>query len=290
MRKLYNEFFNVSKHGKISEKAMLTRVVTTITVVVMCLIAMSVTAYAYFSYNITSDSHVIKAAHFETDITVRYTDSVTGSVVEQKPITSNYQNHRIALEAGKTYEIEINRTARTTAKTGFVVISANGCADTYHTQQLGVDTGAPGGETETIIFKLAVTASTEVYFKAHWGTSSYYDEYKLNGSADELYITQDKAITMTIPGGPSTIGENGDENNTTTTTTESAATTTTTTEKPAEQTTTTTTAPATTTTAPPTTTSEQAKVTETTTTVSTTTAPTENAKLAENTATQAENP
>lgn len=286
MRKLYNEFFNVSKHGKISEKAMLTRVVTTITVVVMCLIAMSVTAYAYFSYNITSDSHVIKAAHFETDITVTYKDAQE-TVIEQKPITSNYQNHRIALEAGKTYLIEIKTTDRTTAKTGFVVISANGCADTYHTQQLGVDTGAPGGETETITFSLAVTASTEVYFKAHWGTSSYYDEYKLNGSADELYITQGKEITMTIPGGPSTIGENGDENTTTTTTTESttgSATTTTTTEKPAEQTTTTTT------TAPPTSTSEQAKVPETTTTVSTTTAPTENAKPAENTTAQAGNP
>lgn len=281
MRKLYNEFFNVSKHGKISEKAMLTRLVTTITVVVMCLIAMSVTAYAYFSYNITSDSHVIKAAHFETDITVTYKDA-QNTDIEQKPITSNYQNHRIALEAGKTYTVTIERTARTTAKTGFVVISANGCADTYHTQQLGVDTGAPGGETETITFSLAVTASTEVYFKAHWGTSSYYDEYKLNGSADELYITQGKEITMTIPGATATIGENEAENTTTTSTTESTT--------GSATTTTTTTAPATTTTAPPTTTSEQEKVTETTTTVSTTTAPTENGDPAETTATQAENP
>ena len=54
MRKLYNEFFYIPKHGKVREKVMLTRLTMTITIVIMCLAAMSITAYAYFSYNITS--------------------------------------------------------------------------------------------------------------------------------------------------------------------------------------------------------------------------------------------
>lgn len=73
MRKLYNEFFYIPKHGKVREKVMLTRIAMTVTIVIMCLAAMSITAYAYFSYNITSASNTIQAANFEAQITVTST-------------------------------------------------------------------------------------------------------------------------------------------------------------------------------------------------------------------------
>jgi len=199
VRKLYNEFFYIPKHGKVREKVMLTRVAMTVMIVIMCLAAMSFTAYAYFSYNISSGSNIIKAAHFETKVSIQITDE-NGEAVDINPITSNYQTYKVGLDAGKIYTVTITPTENSTAKTGFVVITANGCEKTYHTQQLGIDTNIGEGETKTISFKLTVTDKTNVHFLAHWGTSSYYDAYKNKGDQEELYITQGEEIMMIVNG------------------------------------------------------------------------------------------
>lgn len=199
MRKLYNEFFYIPKHGKVREKVMLTRIAMTVTIVIMCLAAMSFTAYAYFSYNISSGFNIIKAAHFETKVSIQITDE-NEEVVDINPITSNYQTYKVGLDAGKIYTVTITPTENSTAKTGFVVITANGCEKTYHTQQLGIDTNIGEGETKTISFKLIVTDKTDVHFLAHWGTSSYYDAYKNKGDQEELYITQGEEIMMIVNG------------------------------------------------------------------------------------------
>ena len=65
MKKLYNEFFYIPKYGKVKEKVMLMRTALTVVIMVVCLFAMSFTAYAYFSHNVTSGSNIIKAAYFD---------------------------------------------------------------------------------------------------------------------------------------------------------------------------------------------------------------------------------
>jgi len=70
VRKLYNEFFHVPKHGRIREKVMLVRAIVTAVIILACSAAMSLTVYAYFSYNVTSGSNMIKTASFDADITV----------------------------------------------------------------------------------------------------------------------------------------------------------------------------------------------------------------------------
>ena len=86
MRKLYRELFYVPKHGKVNDKVMLGRIVITITIIVTCLVAMSFTAYAYFSYNVTSVSNTIKAAEFYTDVTVHIAET-DGTEIEDSNIT-----------------------------------------------------------------------------------------------------------------------------------------------------------------------------------------------------------
>ena len=199
MRKLYNEFFHIPKHGKIREKVMIARIAVTIMIVLACLVAMSFSAYAYFSYDIASDANVIKAAHFETKVSIQITDE-NGKTIDIKPITSNYQSHKVDLDAGTLYTVTITPTEKSTAKTGFVVVTATGCTDTYHTQQLGVDTNTSEGETKFISFELLLTDKTTVYFLAHWGTSSYYDAYKNKGDNEKLYITQGEQIKMVVNG------------------------------------------------------------------------------------------
>lgn len=198
MRKLFREFFYVPKYGKVREKVMLTQVAVSIVIIVMCLAAMSLSAYAFFSYNVTSGSNIIGAANFETNIAIQITDN-NGTAININPITSNYQTHKAeGLEPGKYYTVTITPTEKSTATTGFVVVTADGCKDIYHTQQLGVDKNVAGGKTDSVSFKLMLTDETDVIFLAHWGTSFYYDIYKDKGDSEEFYITQDEEIKMTV--------------------------------------------------------------------------------------------
>ncbi len=201
MKNFYREFFYVSKHEKIRDKVMLTQVISTVAIIICCLIAMSITAYAHFSCNVSSYSNVIRAANFETDIRIQITDDDGNAVSDSQiiPTTSDNKNFEIReLEVGKYYTVTIKPTEQSTAKTGFVAVTAGGCKETYHTQQLAKDVNAKGGETTELSFKLMITDSTIVYLKAHWGTSSYYDGY--NNENEEFYIAQDEEIKMIING------------------------------------------------------------------------------------------
>lgn len=199
MRKLYNEFFYIPKHGKVREKVMLTRIAMTVTIVIMCLAAMSITAYAYFSYNITSGSNIIKSASFYTDVTVQITAEDGTAVDTITTNTSDHKSHSAELSANKTYTITVKHNDHSTAQTGFVIVTAEGCETRYHTQQLGRD---GNGNTYTITFKLTPGANTVVTFRSHWGTSTYYgyagdsdnniEEYILDGEDIELVISGSK--------------------------------------------------------------------------------------------------
>ena len=259
MRKLYNEFFYIPKHGKVREKVMLTRIAMTVTIVIMCLAAMSITAYAYFSYNITSGSNIIKSASFYTDVTVQIAAEDGTAVDTITTNTSDHKSHSAELSANKTYTITLKHNDRSTAQTGFVIVTVEGCETKYHTQQIGRD---GDGNTYTITFKLTPGANTVVTFRSHWGTSTYYgyagdsdnniEEYILDGEDIELVIsgskpnkvstqsedTTDKSEESTIT--PSTNTTTGTETpstqtseSTTTSSTEPSSTTT----EPATQTT-----------------------------------------------------
>ena len=230
MRKLYREFFYIPKYGKIREKVMLTRVITTVAVIVFCLAAMGITAYAYFTYNVTSGSNIIKSASFYTDVTVQIAAEDGTAVDTITTNTSDHKSHSAELSANKTYTITVKHNDRSTAQTGFVIVTAEGCETRCHTQQLGRD---GNGNTYTITFKLTPGANTVVTFRSHWGTSTYYgyagdsdnniEEYILDGEDIELVIsgskpnkvssqsedTTDKSEESTIP--PSTNTTTGTE-------------------------------------------------------------------------------
>ncbi len=264
MRELYNKFFYIPKHGKIREKVMLARVAITVVIMVVCLAAMSITAYAYFSYNITSGSNIIKSASFYTDVTVQITAEDGTAVDTITTNTSDHKSHSAELSANKTYTITVKHNDRSTAQTGFVIVTADGCETKYHTQQLGRD---GDGNTYTITFKLTPGANTVVTFRSHWGTSTYYgyagdsdnniEEYILDGEEIELVIGGSK------PNKDSTQSEDTTDKSEESTITPSTNTTTGT-ETPSTQTSESTTTPSTETSTPVETTgeSESANTTE----------------------------
>lgn len=188
MKDLFHKFFYTPKYGKISDQVMIARLATMVVTVVLCLAAMGIAAYAYFSHDIASNKNMITAAHFEANVKIQVNDK-SGEPVTV--ITSNYQTHIAELKANTKYFITLSPTARSTAKTGFMIITAENCNARYHTAQLGKD-GA--GLTETITFYLTPTADTKVTFLAHWGTSSYYGY----ATDNENYIQSGESVTMHI--------------------------------------------------------------------------------------------
>lgn len=195
MKKLYNEFFHISKNEKICEKVLVARVAVIVTTIVFCLAAMSLSAYAHFSYNVSSNTNTISISNFEVNVLIDAIDD-NGNVIESvTPETTNFKLHTATMQADKTYRITVNHTDSSTAKTGFLFVSAENCPDSFHTVQIGRN---DDGTSKTVSFKMKLTADTKVEFLAHWGTSSYYDAYVNNGDDTELYVTEDEQISMNV--------------------------------------------------------------------------------------------
>ncbi len=185
---------NNLKCEKSRKKTIFSRFALTTTVIVLCMIVMSLTAYAYYFYNVKSGSVNIKAATFETGVSITENDTPV-------PVTKENENYSANLEKDKTYTVTLERLETSTVKTGFFVVTAKDCDEIYHTQQLVAD-AVQGGTTNKVTFQIKVTSDTTVTFSSHWGTSSDYDEYKENGEGSKLYITNtntdENAVVMSI--------------------------------------------------------------------------------------------
>ena len=204
MRVSYDEMVHHSKEGVIKEKDMLMRTAITVSALVICLLAMSLSAFAYFTSNLSSYGSTITTANFEAHISMQLVNS-EGKVTDIYPITSDYKSYKVKMEADNRYKVIVTPTSQNTAKTGFVVITADNCPNTYYTQQLMKDANESGGYTESISFEITVSDTTEVYFVMHWGTASAYDAYQSQGQNGEFYVTQNEAIHMEVQ---KSLGEN----------------------------------------------------------------------------------
>ena len=204
MKKLYNEFFYIPKYGKVKEKVMLMRTALTVVIMVVCLFAMSLTAYAYFSHNVTSGSNIIKAAYFDAQITVNNgTNDVT--------LTKDGKYQTALLPAGD-YSIKFERGS-STADTGFCIVTIGDTV--YHTGQIGEDVAQGLDSGASVTFTLKVDEETNIKILSHWGTSSKY------GYTDSAKYIQDRgALDLREPMmSTGTPGDNDDQGGTGETTT-----------------------------------------------------------------------
>lgn len=188
MRNVYNHYWKIPKNRKISEKTLLTRVAATVVSIVLSLVAMSATAYAYFSYDLTSTS-VITAAKYETDLVV--TDTTTNA---QVPFTTPSAGvKRVDFNKSNTeYTIKLSHTG--TTQTGFCIIKAENCDNIYVTRQLGVDLLRSASTSGEITFRISVSSPTTIDFISNWGTSTSYPEYNSGNQGNVHFITDDNVL------------------------------------------------------------------------------------------------
>ena len=168
MESIYKEYFHVPENGKCSEKVIVTRVFTSVLVILACLFAMSLTAYAYFTVPDAPApaGNFIGSAKYELDIQV-----TSGGT----PILLTEENTFMA-DAGKEYVVTL-KYVDGSATTGFCGIKID--RRIYHTEQIGADLEAEDEFRSETKFTIAIegTGSILVELIPHWGTSSFYDTY-----------------------------------------------------------------------------------------------------------------
>ncbi len=189
MKKLYDEFLSVPEQGKIREKVMLTRITLTALIMILCLAAMGVTAYAYFSCNVTSGFNVIRAANFDAEVSVWRQNG------EEVTLTHENGNTHIATLSTDTYTINISMSSNSTATTGFCIVTVDGVK--YHTQQLSKNETTPN--SQSFSFTLEASSSVDLRILEHWGTSSSYCDPERHPN----YIQNGNILTLPLGSGVS---------------------------------------------------------------------------------------
>ncbi len=202
MKKLYLEYFKISDDSKITDKAMLGRVIITVAVMLVCVITMSFTAFAFFTAQVSSTIQ-IQTATFGVDITV------------------NNSSVDVLNDLGEgSYNITLTVKDTSTATTGYCVVTIGG--KEYITQQF--IRGENGYNTISFNLYLAnntstINGTTPIVIQTNWGTSSVYADVMTN-NPPENYIA-DKAVIDLVPKAPTqqpenneisdSLDENGDE-------------------------------------------------------------------------------
>lgn len=237
LRKLYTDFLYVPRHdkAKVREKVMLTRMALSVTVILLCMAAMSFTAYAFFTHTAYSGVRPVQAASWSVTVT---------SAEDIVPQEGVYPLDNTAGAAERLYTFTVAKAATATATVGYVKveISAEGATQLYYTQPLGtflVDDVMTEDVDRQIRIRVPAGKQVQVAFVGEWGSCSKEPILEESGVVEPFAANQVMAEDTTV---------------TTTTTTTTAATTTATTAVTtttvAETTTTTTTATTETTTAP----------------------------------------
>ena len=181
MRKIYHKYFYVPEQGKgvVGEKVFLSRLVLSITCMLICMLAMGYNAYAFFTTNIESSANVLQAAVFDVEIT-------------SQPEVSNPVAEGYSLSAG-TYEVKIKVKSSSNASTGYCKIDVNGTV--FYTQQFGKVAGSQTPVTERTVV-ITVDRDTVVYVTPCWGTYAGAETNTTTFLADEYIISvKDKKIT-----------------------------------------------------------------------------------------------
>ncbi len=177
MKKIYEEFFYVPKHGKVREKVMLTRIGTSIALILICMVAMSFSAYAYFTCNIASGVSTIHAARYELDVTAPEGISAeSGGYALDNTAGVEPKEYRFTLVKQETTE------ENKMAKVGFAKIEVttdyadgqgNPIVQPFYTEPIGtylVNGQEMTVNTRTVTVTVPAGEKALVLFIAQWGS------------------------------------------------------------------------------------------------------------------------
>ena len=198
IKEIYREGFAIpGQNGRLTDRVFLTRIASSVIVILVLMAAMGLSAYAYFTSDLQTSANSITSASYDLDITVTYKD---GNTDVELPLTDN----GVLLDKGVEYTVKaVYDPQKSTATTGFVCVNVGNGKVIYNTCQVGRDAIAENGQRNELVFTVKLDDSwldSQVYvtFTPNWGTSVYYTQYAQNQENHELYIIENEEITVTV--------------------------------------------------------------------------------------------
>ena len=195
MRRIYVEYFQVPENGKVRDNVLNTRLTVGIIGILLCLLVMSLTAFAYFSHTVSSQTGDMSSARFDVRISASATEDPSPQISSDG--TGGY---RIYLKKDAVYTVSL--VQKGTATTGFCRVTADGAAQEFHTAQLGT---VEGREVSEISFRITLSEPAYLTVTPCWGTSSYYGR-ETEPAVAEVYLTGDGVFSVTVDPSAQTLG------------------------------------------------------------------------------------
>jgi len=182
LKALYFEFFHIPEQGKIRDKVLMARVVLASVLIVLCMLSMSLSAYAFYAVGLTTHS-TLKTANFEAQLEIQ---AENGDLLQTE---SEHGVYRLELEPD-FYTLRLSFGGD--AETGFCVIILNDRM--YHTRQFFERTRS---SDEMVLF-LQIHETAELTVIPHWGTSSCYEQFSQHGDS-EGYLLDEETLEAGTP-------------------------------------------------------------------------------------------
>ena len=147
---------NADENEVVTDRAFMRSIITSFFAIVMCIIMLGASTYAWFSTSIES-TETITSSVYVLSITV------DGEVLEPDEVDGNYV---YTFMENTTYTVTATPVAETTAKTGYLKLKIGD--KIFVSEQIDSD--------KSISFTLSYTEQTKVTFIEGWGTSSILPE------------------------------------------------------------------------------------------------------------------
>jgi len=173
MKKIYDKHFKISKNIPLTNHIFMNRIIVSICIIILCLSMTSLTAYAYFSYTISSRNNVIVSATYNLSVENKQGIIPTGNVY----VLNNNSG------VNQEYHFLLKESANSTATLGYGRIDINGVS--YYTKPISDNTSSVIASARA--YKIIVPAgqSYTVKFISEWGSCSQ-EAITSNGIISEI--------------------------------------------------------------------------------------------------------
>lgn len=150
-KRFWSDLFYVPKYEKVSDKAFLRIMLSSVFGILLCGICLAGLTWAWFTSSISSAANTITAADFSVGVEFKQNESVIEPVIENESYKLNSGTFTVTVEASGS------------ATTGYCKVEFGG--KTYYTVPLFTNS-----ESDTVEFTVYASGNSELKITPQWGT------------------------------------------------------------------------------------------------------------------------
>ena len=180
MRKIYQKYFEIPEENKgiMGERVFFARLTVAIVCIVLCMSAMGLSAYAFFTASVSSDMNQIQAANYSLSV-----QSPIKLVNDRGSVAADSTNpNKYTMTQPGMYDFTLIKSGN--ASTGYCKIFING-NEVAVTKQIAED---------ALTVRIETAQETVVEFVACWGT--YSSEERFDEVGRMVVVDKDKNVSV----------------------------------------------------------------------------------------------